>query len=423
MKRILPLLLLSVFLLVSCSSEYAENVFGAIKSYADSTVELIENEAPGIIEIFEGESSTKPSETAQTAETDRPNDGILKTDSITILTETLYNSSTSTATSASLDANEVAAPENLNFSDAEAAGYVRIPSLANMSVTDAEAEICAYGITPLIRERTNPSPAGTVYAVTFCGIASADEYLVNPDNEFVLWVSTEKAAKTAKEGDNLVYLTFDDGPGEETRKLVEILDTWGVKATFFTMGSAMQKYPANAKLAADHGHTIGCHTMTHVYDDIYESADALSAEIDQWEGAAASAGITLSEKRLFRFPGGSVGKYLTEEKLPAMKEMLNERHYLAFDWNVVINDAVLYTAPYGESSYDFIKESLISTYSTCLAENAGKTGAPVIILMHENVRETADLLPWILNYLTEQGAVFGDLSNLESPWTFAERNE
>jgi peptidoglycan/xylan/chitin deacetylase (PgdA/CDA1 family) len=62
----------------------------------------------------------------------------------------------------------------------------------------------------------------------------------------------------------VVALTFDDGPHPDyTPLLLEILDRYGAKATFFMVGETAQKYPELVKAVADAGHTIGNHSWDH----------------------------------------------------------------------------------------------------------------------------------------------------------------
>ncbi len=104
-----------------------------------------------------------------------------------------------------------------------------------------------------------------------------------------------------------------------------------------------------------------------------------------------------------------------------MKEMLESHGYGVYDWNVVTNDALLGLCPPDQSSYDYIKENFTTTYALCKNEIKNKPGAPIIILMHETVDETVDLLPWIIEYLLDDGCVFGSLGDMEGSWTFADR--
>lgn len=63
----------------------------------------------------------------------------------------------------------------------------------------------------------------------------------------------------------VVYLTFDDGPiPESTPWLIETLDRYGVKATFFMVGDNVRKYPHLLELIRSHGHRLGNHTFNHI---------------------------------------------------------------------------------------------------------------------------------------------------------------
>lgn len=65
--------------------------------------------------------------------------------------------------------------------------------------------------------------------------------------------------------EHAVYLTFDDGPiPEVTPWLLDTLDQYGVKATFFVVGDNVRKYPELFKMIVERGHHIGNHTFNHV---------------------------------------------------------------------------------------------------------------------------------------------------------------
>lgn len=62
-----------------------------------------------------------------------------------------------------------------------------------------------------------------------------------------------------------VYLTFDDGPiPQSTPWLIETLDMYNVKATFFMVGDNVRKYPELVELIRSHGHRLGNHTFNHI---------------------------------------------------------------------------------------------------------------------------------------------------------------
>ena len=62
-----------------------------------------------------------------------------------------------------------------------------------------------------------------------------------------------------------VYLTFDDGPiPEVTPWVLDILDQYGVKATFFMVGDNVRKHPDIYRMVVERGHRIGNHTFNHI---------------------------------------------------------------------------------------------------------------------------------------------------------------
>lgn len=97
-----------------------------------------------------------------------------------------------------------------------------------------------------------------------------------------------------------VYLTFDDGPSENTPALLEVLGKNNVKATFFVVYNSNKQYYQDIVCA---GHAIGLHSYTHDYAKIYQSEDAYFADLQQLSDYVKDAcGV---ESKLLRFPGGS----------------------------------------------------------------------------------------------------------------------
>lgn len=76
-----------------------------------------------------------------------------------------------------------------------------------------------------------------------------------------------------------MYLTFDDGPSQNTDKVIEILNKYNAKATFFVIGTHPE-FNDNIKKAYDAGHTIGLHTYTHNYEGVYSSIDAYFDDLE-----------------------------------------------------------------------------------------------------------------------------------------------
>ncbi len=80
-----------------------------------------------------------------------------------------------------------------------------------------------------------------------------------------------------------MYLTLDDGPSDNTQAVLDILDKYNAKATFFVTGE-MPEYKDMIKAAYDKGHTIGMHTYSHDYAKVYASVDAYFQDLDQIGG-------------------------------------------------------------------------------------------------------------------------------------------
>ncbi len=395
--------------LISCSSS--------------ESLALIHAEAAGIAAFFEDRTySREPSVYAALAEPESPDRPILETRTHTEILPSVYNSSSSPLTVASVGkSGESLKTTPVTLTAADKSVYTGVPRFTDFSAAAVLDSLSIKGITADVVLRDNPAPAGEVFAIEYAGITDGQWYYINEAVPVTLYVSNQKPAQTASEGDNLIYLTFDDGPTlRDTGELLDVLDLYGVKAAFFVTGESVEKYPMSAKEITDRGHLLGCHSVTHQYEKIYVNDDALEAEMILWEEIVAGAGITLTHK-LFRFPGGSVSGYLTDYKRLTMTQMLTERGYTIYDWNVVTNDSLLSLRPDGVGTYDYIRETFKETLAQCVRENEDKTGAPIIILMHETVPETVDLMPWMLEYLIEEGYTFGSLDQMGGSWTFGDR--
>lgn len=134
----------------------------------------------------------------------------------------------------------------------------------------------------------------------------------------------------------VIYLTFDDGPGPYTRELLEVLRKYDVKATFFVVKT---KYLELLKEIAADGHAIGIHSVSHDYDEIYSGEEAYFEDLYEMQRIIAEhTGITTS---LVRFPGGSSNTVSKFNKgiMTRLTELLHERGFQYFDWNVNSGDA------------------------------------------------------------------------------------
>ena len=129
----------------------------------------------------------------------------------------------------------------------------------------------------------------------------------------------------------VVYLTFDDGPTYYTKHLLDVLDKYDVKATFFVV------YANNAdtlKRMDAAGHTVGMHSNTHDYGLIYSSEEAYFADLyavqDKIEAAIGY------KPTILRFPGGSsntVSRSYCKGIMTTLTQRVKELGFRYFDWN------------------------------------------------------------------------------------------
>ena len=136
---------------------------------------------------------------------------------------------------------------------------VVLPSLIgqNISVLDT---LLLYRVEISLLYTPYGAPAGTIVDASFTGRRTETEFLIDPDTTLYLLVSTgtDLTNVTVDETDKTIYLTFDDGPSpKHTRTVLDILDAYGIKGTFFLVGSSVEKYPELVREINERGHKIG----------------------------------------------------------------------------------------------------------------------------------------------------------------------
>ena len=141
-------------------------------------------------------------------------------------------------------------------------------------------------------------------------------------------------------GGRTVYMTFDDGPSDLTKPLLDVLDRCGVKATFFVIGAVNSSSLAEMKNIVGRGHTIGIHSMTHVYRQVYASPEAFFR--DFYEIRDVIRRETGVDPKICRFPGGSVNAY-DKRVLKEILAKLKKEGYTYYDWNVSSGDSAAVT--------------------------------------------------------------------------------
>src|SRR5699024_3282268 len=147
-----------------------------------------------------------------------------------------------------------------------------------------------------------------------------------------------------QDDEKVVYLTFDDGPSENTQSILDILDQYGAKATFFITGGHEDCRPL-IKKAYEAGHTIGLHTYSHDYKQVYSSVDAYFEDLEKvGEVAKEQIGYVPC---FIRFPGGASNTVSAEYTPGIMTELtrkVQEKGYQYYDWNVSSGDGSVCSA-------------------------------------------------------------------------------
>lgn len=216
-------------------------------------------------------------------------------------------------------------------------------------------------------------------------------------------VSKEKEYIPQKEGDKIVYITFDDGPCKTTPKLLDLLDELNIKVTFFVTAqySTGDKLKQQLKEISDRGHTIGVHSYSHKYKDIYQSVDSYIQDYLKMDDIIAEA--TGTRSNIFRFPGGSNTGYNKTIRDELITEM-NNRGYTYYDWNAFDGDTE--------------KMSKSQMLEKAVKESSYKD--KTILLMHDTPgKETVlEILPKIVEQLKQKGYRFAPLDDTIEPIQF-----
>lgn len=205
-----------------------------------------------------------------------------------------------------------------------------------------------------------------------------------------------------KISENTVYLTFDDGPSENTTKILAILKKYNIKATFFVTGKSDKKSQAIMKQIVDEGHTIGVHTYSHKYKAVYTSVESYLDDFYKIYTLIYEA--TRAYPEIFRFPGGSINAYNTHCYQQIIAEMLR-RGFTFYDWNVSADDAIPKA-----TVYSIIKKA---------TSGIGKSDR-LIILMHDGdkMTKTVQSLPQIIDKHQAAGYEFSRLTNNDLSMSF-----
>ena len=203
-----------------------------------------------------------------------------------------------------------------------------------------------------------------------------------------------KEKKINKGSEKVAYLTFDDGPSRiVTPMILDILNEYNIKATFFVLGSMVDQNPDILQRIYNEGHKIGNHSYSHKYSYIYASNENFLKDFKRAERALKNALGEEFETNLIRFPGGSFG-----EKKEPMKKAAVSNGYRFVDWNALNGDSEVVNP-----SKDYLNKRFRETVGN---------KKEVIILMHDidSKINTAKTLKGNIEYLIGRGYRFEVLS-------------
>lgn len=197
-----------------------------------------------------------------------------------------------------------------------------------------------------------------------------------------------------KKNGKIAYLTFDDGPSLiVTPRILDILDEYHIKATFFVVGRMAERHPEMLQRIYEKGHSIGNHSYSHNYGYLYKNSTNFLADINKANDIIKGILGEDFNSNLVRFPGGSFGKSNN------IIQAVVDAGYKYYDWNSLNGDA---------EGKKFSKDRLIKRL-----KETSKNKKKLIVLMHDTDAKdtTADSLKDIIDYLINEGYEFDVLEN------------
>lgn len=174
------------------------------------------------------------------------------------------------------------------------------------------------------------------YTITYTSTDSSNNVSTQ---KRTVYVYAPQGSTNVEPNGKIVYLSFDDGPGPYTQQLLDILDKYNVKVTFFVTNQ-FSDYQYLIGEAYRRGHTIAMHTYSHKFDVIYTSESAYFNDLNQIQAICeAQTGVSPT---IVRFPGGTsntTSKKYCPGIMTALTQSLPANGYQYCDWNVDSKDA------------------------------------------------------------------------------------
>ncbi len=218
-------------------------------------------------------------------------------------------------------------------------------------------------------------------------------YTVN-DNSGNKTVLTRKVivyndTSTIPKNGKIVYITFDDGPGPYTDDILNILDKYNVKVTFFVTHQ-FSNYEYLLKKEYEKGHSVAVHTYSHNYGNVYSSVESYIEDFNNMNDIIYTQTGTYS--KLFRFPGGSSNTISRFNKgiMTDLTKKMTELGYIYFDWNIDSMDT-------STKDPETIAQNVI---------NEIQKREHSVVLMHDIKKANIESIEKIIKYGLENGYTF-----------------
>ena len=197
------------------------------------------------------------------------------------------------------------------------------------------------------------------------------------------------------DGIKVVFLTFDDGPSENTGELLDMLNEYDAKGTFFTTLHDNDNAKAMYRRITNEGHTLANHTSSHDYS-LYNNPDAFLADVDELDQYQKTITGLAETSHVFRFPGGSMNS--TE----ACVQGLVNQGWNYSDWNVSSGDGCA-----DPPSSDVIAQMIIDG---CRENDVS------VVLSHAELKESSrEAMPIVIETLQQEGYTF---LNMEADYSY-----
>lgn len=175
------------------------------------------------------------------------------------------------------------------------------------------------------------------------------------------------------EKQNVIAITFDDGPHEMTELVLDVLKNHNVKATFFCIGKNIEKHPLIFKRIIEEGHTIGNHSYSHgSFFDFYRK-NRVIVEIQKTDALIES--VLGKRTTLFRPPYGVTN--------PSIRRALSITKHKTIGWSVRSLDGIV-------KNEKFIYNRIIA-----------RIAPGEIVLLHDTSLHSVKVLERLLLFLAE----------------------